>query len=97
MFKKCRCRVIYYVNWFSVVDNIFMDAFMGGKNAMSEKRPVGRPKGEASTIVNIRVPLSLLARLDRYVDHQEVTMGRSTHRAIVMKNALRMFLDMQGY
>ena len=49
---------------------------------MSEKRPVGRPKGEASTIVNIRVPLSLLARLDRYVDHQEVTTGRSTNRAI---------------
>ena len=68
-----------------------MDAFMGGKNAMSEKRPVGRPKGEASTIVNIRVPLSLLARLDRYVDHQEVTTGRSTNRAIVMKNALRTF------
>ena len=64
---------------------------------MSEKRPVGRPKGEASTIVNIRVPLSLLARLDRYVDHQEVTTGRSTNRAIVMKNALRMFLDKQGY
>ena len=64
---------------------------------MSEKRPVGRPKGEASTIVNIRVPLSLLARLDRYVDHQEVTTGRSTNRAIIVKNALRMFLDNQGY
>ena len=46
---------------------------------------------------NIRVPLSLLARLDRSVDHQEVTTGRSINRAIVMKNALRTFLDKQGY
>jgi hypothetical protein len=74
-----------------------MDVFMGGKNAMSAKRPVGRPKGEASTIVNIRVPLSLLSRLDRYVDHQEVTTGRSTNRTTVMKNALRTFLDNEGY
>ena len=64
---------------------------------MAEKRPVGRPKGEASTIVNIRTPLSLLARLDRYVDHQETATGRSTNRATVMKNALRIFLDAQGY
>jgi hypothetical protein len=64
---------------------------------MSEKRPVGRPKGEASTIVNIRVPLRLLAWLDRYVDHQEVATGRSTNRATIMENALRAFLDAQGY
>jgi hypothetical protein len=64
---------------------------------MSEKRPVGRPKGEASTIVNIRVPLSLLARLDRYVDHQETTTGRSTNRATIIKDALRVFLDAQGH
>ena len=64
---------------------------------MAEKRPVGRPKGEASTVVNIRVPLSLLARLDRYVDHQETATGHSTNRATVMKNALRAFLDAQGY
>jgi len=74
-----------------------MDAFRGGKNAMSEKRPVGRPKGEASTIVNIRVPLSLLARLDRYVDRQEGTTGRSTNRTAIVKDALRAFLDAQGY
>jgi hypothetical protein len=58
---------------------------------------VGRPKGEASTVVNIRIPLSLLARLDRYVDRQEVTTGRSINRAAIVKDALRVFLDMQGY
>jgi hypothetical protein len=64
---------------------------------MPEKRPVGRPKGEDSTIINIRMPLSLLARLDRYVDRQEVTTGVSTNRGTIMRNALRAFLDAQGY
>jgi hypothetical protein len=62
-----------------------------------KKRPPGRPKGEASAIVNIRVPLSLLARLDRYVDHLEVTTGLSANRGSLMRNALRAFLDAQGY
>jgi hypothetical protein len=64
---------------------------------MAEKRSVGRPKGEASTVVNIRIPLSLLARLDRYVDRQEATTGRSINRAAIIKDALRVFLDAQGY
>jgi len=32
------------------------------------KKSVGRPKGEASTIVNVRLPLTLVAQLDRYLD-----------------------------
>src|SRR5262249_62353984 len=32
------------------------------------QRRVGRPPGEASTIVNIRLPLSLVAQLDHYLD-----------------------------
>jgi hypothetical protein len=62
-----------------------------------KKRSPGRPKSEASTIVNVRVPLSLLARLDRYLDHLEVTTGLSTNRGSLMRNALRAFLDTQGY
>jgi hypothetical protein len=61
-----------------------------------KKRPPGRPKGEESTIINIRVPLSLLARLDRYVDHLEVTTGLSTNRGSIMRNALRTFLHGKG-
>ena len=30
------------------------------------KKSVGRPKGEPSTIVNVRLPLTLVAELDRY-------------------------------
>jgi hypothetical protein len=80
---RTRAKIIYYVNWFSVVDNICMDACMGGKNALSAKRPVGRPKGGASTIVNLRVPLSLLARLDRYVDHQEAAISGGFLSAVI--------------
>jgi len=32
------------------------------------KKPAGRPKGEPSTIVNVRLPLTLVAALDRYLD-----------------------------
>jgi len=31
------------------------------------KKPAGRPKGEPSTIVNLRLPLTLVAELDRYL------------------------------
>ncbi len=64
---------------------------------MSETRPVGRPKGEDSTIVNIRVPHSLLARLDRYLDHRERSMSHHINRGTIMRNALQAFLDVAGY
>ena len=32
------------------------------------RKKAGRPKGPPSTIVNLRLPLELLARLDRYID-----------------------------
>jgi hypothetical protein len=64
---------------------------------MSEKRSVGRPKGEESTIVNVRVPQPLLARLDRYLDKLEVETGISTNRGMIMRNALKGFLEAKGY
>jgi len=60
---------------------------------MSEKKTVGRKKGEASLVVNVRVPLSLLDRLDRYVDRMEVRTGESVNRGMVMRNALEAFLE----
>jgi hypothetical protein len=58
------------------------------------KKQVGRPKGEPSTIVNIRLPLTLVARLDRHVDWVEVHSGVSTNRGTLTRRALQMFLDM---
>jgi len=63
------------------------------RHSMSEKKSVGRPKGEDSMVVNVRVPLSLLARLDRYVDRMELETGVSVNRGMVMRNALKAFLE----
>jgi hypothetical protein len=38
-------------------------------------RRVGRPKGEDSTVVNLRLSVSLLQRLDRYLDKLETGTG----------------------
>ena len=39
------------------------------------KRQVGRPKGEEATVVNVRIPVSLVERLDRYLDKLETDTG----------------------
>jgi len=63
---------------------------------MSEKKKVGRPKGEDSLVVNVRVPVSLVARLDRYVDRMELRTGVSVNRGMVMRNALKAFFRRRG-
>ncbi len=57
------------------------------------KRRVGRPKGEASTIVNVRLPLSLVARLDRYLDELEGQTGLKANRGMMARRALELFLE----
>ena len=57
------------------------------------KKPVGRPKGEPSTIVNMRIPLPLLARLDRYLDRVEWQTGLKANRGMIGRRALELFLD----
>lgn len=57
------------------------------------KNPVGRPKGEASTIVNVRLPLTVLEQLDRYVDWMETRTGKSINRSTIAKRALQEFLE----
>jgi hypothetical protein len=61
----------------------------------TSKKPVGRPKGEPSTIVNVRLPLALLARLDRYLDRLEVQTGRKANRGMITRRALAFFLETQ--
>ena len=41
------------------------------EDLVTAKKPAGRPKGEPSTIVNVRLPLTLVAELDRYLDRLE--------------------------
>jgi hypothetical protein len=75
----------------------------GGKKPPGQdnrpKNPVGRPRGAPSTIINVRLPLALLARLDRYLDRLEVQTGRTVNRGMITRRALELFLEMHeaGY
>ena len=55
-------------------------------------KPVGRPKGTPSTVVNVRIPLTLLARLDRYLDRLEWETGLKANRGMIARRALELFL-----
>jgi hypothetical protein len=64
-----------------------------GGEAHATKKRAGRPKGEPSTIVNVRLPLTLLARLDRYLDQLEVQTGLKANRGMIARRALELFLE----
>jgi hypothetical protein len=55
--------------------------------------PVGRPKGEPSTVVNIRLPLAVVEKLDRYCDRMTTHTGPPTNRATITRQALVEFLE----
>jgi hypothetical protein len=57
----------------------------GGKP--TTKPAVGRPKGEPSTIVNVRLPLTLVAELDRYLDRLEGQTGLKANRGMIARRA----------
>jgi len=57
------------------------------------QKKAGRPKGPPSTIVNLRIPLDLLAQLDRYIDQLEVQTGLKANRAMIARRALELFLE----
>jgi hypothetical protein len=57
------------------------------------KKPGGRPKGDPSIIVNVRLPVALLVRLDRYLDRLEVQTGLKANRGMIARRALELFLE----
>ena len=57
------------------------------------QKKAGRPKGPPSTIVNLRIPLDLLAQLDRYIDQLEVQTGLKANRGMIARRALALFLE----
>jgi hypothetical protein len=57
------------------------------------RKKAGRPPGPPSTIVNLRLPLALLARLDRYIDRLELQTGLKAHRGMITRRALELFLE----
>jgi hypothetical protein len=69
----------------------------GGKKPPGQddapKKPVGRPRGAPSTIVNVVSPLPLLARLDRSLDRLERQTGRKVNRGMITRRALELLLE----
>jgi hypothetical protein len=59
---------------------------------VTAKKPVGRPKSVPSTIVNVRLPLTLVAALDRYLDQLEQQTGLKANRGMIARRALELFL-----
>jgi hypothetical protein len=59
------------------------------------QKKAGRPPGPPSTILNLRLPLELLARLDRYIDHLETQTGLKANRGMIAHRALELFLETQ--
>ena len=57
------------------------------------QKKAGRPKGAPSTIVNLRIPVDLLAQLDRYIDRLEVQTGLQANRGMIARRALALFLE----
>ena len=63
------------------------------KAAAASQHQAGRPPGPPSTIVNLRIPVDLLAQLDRYIDQLEVQTGLKAHRGMIARRALALFLE----
>ena len=61
--------------------------------AITPQQKAGRPRGAPSTIVNLRIPLDLLAQLDRYIDGLEVQTGLKANRGMIARRALELFLE----
>ena len=63
------------------------------KAAPTPQKKAGRPKGVPSTIVNLRIPVDLLAELDRDIDCLEVQTGLQANRGMIARRALALFLE----
>ena len=63
---------------------------------MTKKRPVGRPKGEPSIVINVRLPVSLLNRLDRYLDRREISRVEVVNRGMIIRELLDEMLEKEG-
>ena len=65
---------------------------------MKKPRRLGRPRGkEETTIVNVRMPVSLLDRLDAYLEHRESTEPESINRGMVIRQLLEQLLTEEGF
>jgi hypothetical protein len=57
---------------------------------------MGRPQGEPSLVINVRIPVSLLERLDRYLDRREQQSHLAVNRGLVIRELLEQLLEEEG-
>ena len=60
------------------------------------QRAVGRPTGEASTVLHVRLPLARVHRLDRSLARRATETGLQTHHGALLRQALKVFLASTG-
>jgi hypothetical protein len=65
---------------------------MPDAGGITRPKSVGRPKGDPSTILNVRLPLTLVAELDRSLDRLEWQTGLKANRGMITRRALELFL-----
>ena len=75
------------------MDHTQRDRSTMGTAETQAKNRVGRPSGEPSTIINVRLPLSLVAQLDHYLDHMTTQTGQPVNRGTITRQALHEFLE----
>jgi hypothetical protein len=61
--------------------------------ALTPQKKAGRPPGAPATIVNLRMPVDLLAELDRYIDRLEGQTGLKANRGMIVRRAVALFLE----
>jgi hypothetical protein len=61
--------------------------------AITPQKKAGRPRGAPSTIVNLRIPVDVLAALDRDIDRLEGQTGLKANRGMIVRRALALFLE----
>ena len=69
------------------------DIGMDTPTVTQSRKPVGRPRGEPSTVFNIRLPGALVEKLDRYCDRVSIQAGPLANRATITRQARREFLE----
>ena len=94
------------IRWVLLVAAIAALGYLGWENVHGGKhlaqadgqkatpaKSVGRPSGPPSTIVNLRISLDVLDRLDRYIVHLEEQTGLRANRGMIARRALEVFLE----
>jgi hypothetical protein len=63
------------------------------KGAQVPTHQGGQPTGEAATLVNVPIPRSLLAQLDRYIERLASQTGSEVTRGLIARRALEILLE----